>query len=487
MRIKQLLFLTTGLFLSVTMGSNAQTYGTWVGANDTPNPAYFWEYNPVGVANTFNSGASNQESISTTGTPGFLPIPPSGTARVFTPSGSIGGGFALSASSLTATSTNAGSPVKFSSYGIGGASQVSSLFFDIDFNSTTAGNGIIILAFGKHTNGQIFNNTNQIGGSNTAGIFGALRLEFYGGSNIQTYYRTTAFANNANANLTIFSRTAGSQHVEIYCNNSNITRSYIRESVTYNLPAQTYNVYIAGTAFVPVGLGSANIPATGELAADEIIDAFVLNAASNSGATANTLNYSINNIKIGRVAQSVLPVTFTSFTGSKKASSVLLNWSTASELRNNTFDILSSCNGTDFKVLGSVRGGGTSNEVKNYSFTDFNPASGITYYKLKQTDFDGKSSFYDKTLAFDFGMRNVPLTAFVNAENKLVLTCNTDKKDILTVTVTDLSGKTIINKKINTEAGINQLSIDISFATPGLYVATITDATKVSTTKFLKK
>jgi hypothetical protein len=72
---------------------------------------------------------------------------------------------------------------------------------------------------------------------------------------------------------------------------------------------------------------------------------------------------------------------------------VELTWTTASETNNDFFTIERSKNGIDFKALAQVPGAGNSNQILNYKLIDDQPYEGISYYRLKQTDFDGKFTF----------------------------------------------------------------------------------------------
>ena len=70
----------------------------------------------------------------------------------------------------------------------------------------------------------------------------------------------------------------------------------------------------------------------------------------------------------------------------------IVEWTTSSELNNDYFEILRSKDAKIFTSIGQVKGAGNSNEVLNYSIIDDNPYEGISYYKIVQIDFDGKSS-----------------------------------------------------------------------------------------------
>jgi hypothetical protein len=90
-----------------------------------------------------------------------------------------------------------------------------------------------------------------------------------------------------------------------------------------------------------------------------------------------------------------LPIGLISFTGKNTGSDNELKWVTASEKNNNYFTIEKTIDGTIFDVLGVVNGAGTSNDILNYQFTDYNVSKQINYYRLKQTDFDGVSNYTD--------------------------------------------------------------------------------------------
>ena len=96
----------------------------------------------------------------------------------------------------------------------------------------------------------------------------------------------------------------------------------------------------------------------------------------------------------------VLPIELVSFSGEKKDNKNILNWTTASEINNAFFTIEKSYNGIDFEWVGRQEGTSPSIQIVNYSFTDYNILKTINYYRLKQTDFDGKSE-YSSTISID--------------------------------------------------------------------------------------
>jgi len=87
----------------------------------------------------------------------------------------------------------------------------------------------------------------------------------------------------------------------------------------------------------------------------------------------------------------MIPVELTSFTAAINENKVILNWSTATELNNQGFEIERKTG--SWEKIGYVLGFGTTTEPKTYSFTDDNVTTGTYSYRLKQIDFDGSYSY----------------------------------------------------------------------------------------------
>lgn len=88
-----------------------------------------------------------------------------------------------------------------------------------------------------------------------------------------------------------------------------------------------------------------------------------------------------------------LPVELLSFSATAENEKVNLKWVTASELNNDFFTVQHSIDGVEFTSLGNVAGQGTKQSATTYNYVDESPMAGINYYRLKQTDFDGTSSY----------------------------------------------------------------------------------------------
>ena len=105
-------------------------------------------------------------------------------------------------------------------------------------------------------------------------------------------------------------------------------------------------------------------------------------------------------IKNGEVTSCVtspaspLPVTLTSFTGEVTDQGARFKWTTAAEVNNDYFTLSRSSDGIAYSEVARIQGNGTTSTKHDYSFTDDRTPSGLSYYRLSQTDYDGTTKDY---------------------------------------------------------------------------------------------
>ena len=102
-----------------------------------------------------------------------------------------------------------------------------------------------------------------------------------------------------------------------------------------------------------------------------------------------------DNLVIGEVTCSPLPIELISFDGYADGEVNVLNWSTASERNNDYFTIERSEFGMKWQEIGKIDGAGNSSVEIKYEFIDQEPLVSTSYYRLKQTDYDGKYEYFD--------------------------------------------------------------------------------------------
>ncbi|HRI59767.1 MAG TPA: hypothetical protein PK228_08585, partial [Saprospiraceae bacterium] len=100
------------------------------------------------------------------------------------------------------------------------------------------------------------------------------------------------------------------------------------------------------------------------------------------------------------VCLEALPVELINFKAViRKNGQVTLLWSTATEKDNHGYDIERSADNRHWTTLGFVPGKGTTTDKQEYTYCDDKPLPGINYYRLKQTDTDGKYQYTPMVVA----------------------------------------------------------------------------------------
>ncbi len=176
-----------------------------------------------------------------------------------------------------------------------------------------------------------------------------------------------------------------------------------------------------------------------------------------------------------------LPITLLSFSASPIEDAVLTRWETATETNNDRFEVERTDDGLIFETVGTVKGSGTTSTKRSYVFTDEKPLKGVSYYRLKQVDTDGKDSYsamvsVDRSKKLDYVLYPNPTKGeFVlegSVENAQVVVYNIlgelveynvygRTAGLIHVDCSTLpKGVYYINVKTNTETKINKLVIE---------------------------
>lgn len=95
------------------------------------------------------------------------------------------------------------------------------------------------------------------------------------------------------------------------------------------------------------------------------------------------------------VAAVALPIELVAFDAQSTGDAVELTWGTYTECNNDYFTIERGMDPGNWKEVISVKGAGCSNRYIEYYEIDLDPYEGVSYYRLKQTDFDGKYEYFN--------------------------------------------------------------------------------------------
>ncbi len=178
-----------------------------------------------------------------------------------------------------------------------------------------------------------------------------------------------------------------------------------------------------------------------------------------------------------------LPVGLLSFTGEKMNETVVLNWSTASELNNKKFIVERSDNLSNWEEIGEVLGAGNTTTLVNYNFTDYTPIVGKAYYRLRQVDMNGAFAYSNVVLV---EMENQLVSASISPnpfEEDFVI--KTNIKNEMDISIYDVLGRLLYHANQKTDNGL--LHIFQPDLAGGTYLVTIKTDTFIEQQKIIKK
>ncbi len=175
-----------------------------------------------------------------------------------------------------------------------------------------------------------------------------------------------------------------------------------------------------------------------------------------------------------------LPVELASFSGRfTDCNTVQLDWTTASELNNDYFEVQHSNNGRTFNTLDIINGAGVSSENIRYQFKHLDVQSRLNYYRLKQVDFSGESE-YSEIITIEnncrrFSFSDVNIYPNPVQGNIVNLELESINNQVLDITIFNLVGELV--KTIPLEIGNGKIinEIDISELKSGVYFFNISN------------
>lgn len=190
----------------------------------------------------------------------------------------------------------------------------------------------------------------------------------------------------------------------------------------------------------------------------------LVDQAGNNNGTLNNFNLSgASSNFVAQPAIIALPLRWINFTARKQEKNVVLQWTTA--LEENTKDFIiqhSSSDNSEWKAIGIVPAAGNSINLQHYSFEHNNPVSGTNYYRIRQNDINGSSS-YSETRSVQVNEAGKLLTVLNNGLANGMLQLKLGRPVVLALFNTE--GKMLLQKQVN--AG--PVTLDVSKYSKGLY------------------
>lgn len=158
-----------------------------------------------------------------------------------------------------------------------------------------------------------------------------------------------------------------------------------------------------------------------------------------------------------------LPVNLTKFTAMPIGEAVLLRWVVNMEKELSQYEVERSEDGSRFQKIGAVK----AESLENYQFSDNEPMTGRSFYRLRMLDLDGKQTFSKivEVNMGDYGM----IAAYPNpASSQINLSMPPQwLEEGVQLMMTDASGRVVLNKFVE---GSSEIGLDTRELSEGVYL-----------------
>lgn len=193
------------------------------------------------------------------------------------------------------------------------------------------------------------------------------------------------------------------------------------------------------------------------------------------------------NCSTGNCGNSALPIELLYFDAKLNGRVVDLHWATSSEINNDFFTVERTMDGNVFFSFVEVKGAGNSTSPLQYSSVDEHPFPGISYYRLKQTDYDGKFA-YSQLVAInrnDLKELDIKYVLGNKDRNALQYQLSSANDSGISITVFDVLGKIVLTDRIGSSPDGQTLYMDASGLSRGVYIMKVSDGEHMAVKKFL--
>ncbi len=181
-----------------------------------------------------------------------------------------------------------------------------------------------------------------------------------------------------------------------------------------------------------------------------------------------------------------LPIELLSFDAKLNSGQVDLTWVTSTEINNDYFIIERAGGDLRWKELLSVPGAGNSNTQLSYADVDRAPLSGISYYRLKQMDFDGSYAYSDVVSVSNTLVKNDGILLYPNPSKtgSVFVTIPALTNDLITISLMNLTGNLLIKE---TKIGGSKSIFELNFGDlpSGIYLINVSYSTVNKTKKLV--
>lgn len=181
-----------------------------------------------------------------------------------------------------------------------------------------------------------------------------------------------------------------------------------------------------------------------------------------------------------------LPVELMEFTAKCHDKFVEINWLTATETNSDYFVLEHSKNAAGWSYITTIDAAGNSNQLIRYSFIHDKPYEGTSYYRLKQTDYDGSTKIYSAVAVNCLQTETNEISCYPNPfSNELIISFGAMNDKEADIRIFDMIGSEVLNERINIE-GKDILTLYPVKLVPGVYYLEFTSGNINQRLKIIK-
>jgi len=182
-----------------------------------------------------------------------------------------------------------------------------------------------------------------------------------------------------------------------------------------------------------------------------------------------------------------LPVKLLDFNAKPENSLVKVSWISETEINNDFYTVERSKDGIEFETVGIIKGAGNSNSKLNYHLNDKKPYSGTSYYRLKQTDYDGNFEYF-VPVAVNFKNIFDGVIVYPNpVTGNGFIEFNSMQETEQLISIYDIAGRVVYEKQYAVKLGENKLVLETTNLTKGMYFIRMADGAEGVNIKFIKE
>lgn len=181
---------------------------------------------------------------------------------------------------------------------------------------------------------------------------------------------------------------------------------------------------------------------------------------------------------------SPLPVRFESFEAIKDGNVANLEWKVSNEVNVGGYTVQRSADARTWSEIGFVAF--SSPNKGEYTLRDKAPLAGYNYYRIRQDDVDGKST-YSATRRLNFNHDQFAVVLHPNPADEMInLNIGNDRDEEVSIRIMDVTGRLVLKTNKFLNSGINRIKLPTSGFSDGTYLLEVVGSYHSWKGKFVK-